>query len=108
MNIFGFYVSIQIPTIEYFAVYGGLWTPGGISSFFSLNFLSNGVRIMSGDQFLTSVMSIFINVTILDKRTVGRADGRAEGRSGGRTVGRADGRAGHNESKPSIIESLNV
>ena len=64
--------------------------------------MSNGVRIMSGDQFLTPVMTIFINVTILNIRTDGRADGRAGGRSdgragglsGGRTVWRVDGRSG--------------
>ena len=46
MTIFVFYVSAQIPNIE---VYGGLQALGGISSFFSLNFTSNAVRIMSGD-----------------------------------------------------------
>ena len=66
MTIFRFYVSPPIPNIEKFEVYGGLWTPGGISSFFSFNFPSNGVRIMSGDLFLTRVMTIFINVTILE------------------------------------------
>ena len=35
MTIFGFYVNPQIPNIEKFESYGGLWTPGGISSFFS-------------------------------------------------------------------------
>ena len=35
MTIFVFYVSAQIPNIEYFEVYGGLQAPGGISSFFS-------------------------------------------------------------------------
>ena len=34
MTIFVFYVSDQIPSIEYFEVYGGLQAPGGISSFF--------------------------------------------------------------------------
>ena len=35
MTIFMFYVSVQIPNIEYFEVYGGLQALGGISSFFS-------------------------------------------------------------------------
>ena len=66
MTIFVFYVSAQIPNIEYFDVYGGLWALAGISFFFSRNFLSNAVRIMSGDPFLTRVMTIFINVYILE------------------------------------------
>ena len=61
MTIFGIYVSTKIPDIEKNQVYGILWTPGGSPSFFSSNFLSNGVRIMSGDPFLTPVMTIFIN-----------------------------------------------
>ena len=76
MTIFVFYVSAQIPNIEYYEVYGGLHAPGGISSFFSLSFPSNGIIIMSGDPFLTAVMTIFINVTILDIRSDGRTDGR--------------------------------
>ena len=51
MTIFGIYVNPQIPNTEYFEVYGGLQIPGGISSFFSSNFLSNPVRIMSGTYF---------------------------------------------------------
>ena len=35
MTIFVFYVSAQIPDIEYFDVYGGLWALGGISYIFS-------------------------------------------------------------------------
>ena len=35
MTIFVFYVSAQIPNIEYFEVYGDLQAAGGISSFFS-------------------------------------------------------------------------
>ena len=68
MTILGIYVSAKIPDIEKFQVYGGLWTPGGSPSFFSSNFLSNGVRIMSGEPFLIPIMTIFINVTILDIR----------------------------------------
>ena len=60
MTIFVFYVSAQIPNIEYFEVYGGLQAPGGISSFFSLNFPSDAGRIMSGHRFLSRVMTIFI------------------------------------------------
>ena len=66
MTIFVFYVNPQTPNIENFDVHGGLWTPGGISFFFSSNFQSNGARIMSGDPFLSRVMIIFINVTILE------------------------------------------
>ena len=66
MTIFVFYVSAQIPNFEYFEVYGGLQAPGGIPFFVSLNFPSNAVRIMSGDPFLTRVMTIFIKVTIWD------------------------------------------
>ena len=64
MIIFVFYVSAQIPNIEYFEVYGGLHAPGGISSFVSLSFPSNAVRIMSGDPFLTRVMMIFMKTYI--------------------------------------------
>ena len=66
MTICVFYVKPRTPNIEKFDVCGGLWAPGGISSFFSSNFPSNGVRIMSGDLFLTRVMTIFKNVTILE------------------------------------------
>ena len=37
--------------------------------------LSNAVRIMSGDLFFTRVMTIFINVTILDIYTYRYAKG---------------------------------
>ena len=57
MTIFVFYVNPQIPNIENFDVYGGLWSPGGMSSFVSSNFPSNGVRIMSGDPFLIRVIT---------------------------------------------------
>ena len=66
MIIFVSYVNPQIPNIENFHIYGGLHILGGISSFVSSFFSSNGVRIMSGDPFLTRVMTIFINVTILE------------------------------------------
>ena len=53
MTIFVFYVSAQIPNIEYFEVYGGRQALGGISFFVSLNFPLNAVRIMSRDPFLS-------------------------------------------------------
>ena len=65
MTVFVFYVSAQIPNIEFVVVYGGLQAPGGISSFFSSNYPSNAVRIMSGDPFLTRVMTNFIKTYIL-------------------------------------------
>ena len=88
MTIFVFYVSAQIPNIEYFVVYGGLQAPGGISSFFSLNFPSNAVRIMSGDQFLTRVMTIFIKTHFYKlrrthRRAVVAVVAAARGRRGG-------------------------
>ena len=49
MIIFGSHVDPHIANIGYMKVYQGLQALGGISSFFSLNFLSNAVRIMSGD-----------------------------------------------------------
>ena len=51
MTIFGIYVSTKIPDIEKFQVYGGLWTPGGISYFFSLNFPSNAEESCLGIHF---------------------------------------------------------
>ena len=76
MTIFVFYVSAQIPNIEYFEVYGGLQAPGGISSFFSSNFPSKAGRIMSGDPFLTRVMTIFITTYIFGGREEARKEGR--------------------------------
>jgi len=75
MTIFGIYVSTQIPNIEKTEAYGGLWTPGGISSFFSSNFPSNAVRIMSGDPFLTQVMTNFVKHVFFAKvGKVGESD----------------------------------
>ena len=68
MTIFVLHVDPHIPNIGYMKVYEGLQALGGISFFFSLNFPSNGVRIMSGDLFSTRVMTFFINVTIVWKR----------------------------------------
>ena len=49
MTIFVSHVDPHIPNIGYMNVYEGLQALGGISSFFSRNFTSNAVRIMSGD-----------------------------------------------------------
>ena len=65
MTIFVFCVDPQTPNIENLDACGGLWGPGGISCFFSSNFLSNGVRIMPGGAFLARVMTIFIKTYIL-------------------------------------------
>ena len=66
MSIFGSYVGSHFPNIGFFDIYGGLQALGGISSFFSWIFPSNAIRIMSGDSFLSPVMTIFINGTVLD------------------------------------------
>ena len=77
--------------------------PGGISSFFSTNFPSNAVRIMSGDPFLSRVMTIFIKTYIFVKMREGQRRGgkgrkgregkkRKEGRKEGREEGRKEGR----------------
>ena len=92
MTIFVFYVSAQICNFEYFEKCGGLQAPGGISSFFSSNFTSNVVIIMSGDKFLTRVMTIFVKTYIFVKVREGRKGGREEGRKGGREEGRKGGR----------------
>ena len=72
MTIFVFYVNPQTPNIENFDAYRCLWGPEGISSFFSANFPSNGVRIMSGDLFLIRVMTIFIKTYIFVKVRAGK------------------------------------
>ena len=103
MIIFVFYVNPQIPDIESFDAYGCLQIPGGISSFFSSNFPSSAVRIMSGDPFLTQVMTIFIKTYSFVKvregkerggkgRKEGRKEGTEEGRKGGSEEGRKGGR----------------
>ena len=66
MTIFVFYVNPEIPNIEKTKTAYKVYKSREVSSFFSSTFLSNGVRIMSGNPFLTPVMTIFINVTILD------------------------------------------
>ena len=88
MTILGIYVNPQISNIEYFEVYGGLQIPGGITSFFSSSFPSKAVRIMSGNLFLTRVMTIFINVYILE--IIARSLARSLARSIARSLG-----AGH-------------
>ena len=88
----------KISNIENFDAYGGLWARGGIPSFFSSNFPSNGTRIMSEDPFLTRVMTIFIKTYIFIKgREEGRKEGREEGRKEGRKEGRAEGGKGQRE-----------
>ena len=65
MTILCFFVSPPIPNIEKIQVYE-VYKSREVS-FFSSNFPSNATGIMSGDPFSTLVMTIFINVTILDK-----------------------------------------
>ena len=59
------YVNAQIPNVEYVEVDGGLQDLGSVSSFSSSIFPSNAVRLMSGNQVLSRVMTMFINVTLL-------------------------------------------
>ena len=100
---------------------GGLQIPGGISSFFSSNFRSNGVRIMSGDQFVTRVMTIFIKTYIFvkvregkgrkgreGKGKGGRKEGRKEGREEGRKEGREEGRKGGTEEGAGDRDGLSL
>ena len=80
MTIFVFYVNPQIPNIEYLEaneVYKSLEVS---HPFFSSNFPSNAVRIMSGDPFLTRVMTIFIKTYIFVKVREGRGGEGREGR----------------------------
>ena len=80
------------PNIENFDVYGGLQIPGGISYFVSSDFPSNAVGIMSGDPFLTRVMSIFIKTYIFVKVREGKGRG-GKGRKGREgKEGRKEGR----------------
>ena len=67
MTIFVFYVNPRTPNTENAAAYGSLQIPGGIPSFFLSNLPSNAVGIMSGDPFLTRVMTIFITTYICVK-----------------------------------------
>ena len=87
MTTFVFYVNPQIPNIEYFAA-NHIHKSREVSHFcFSSNFPSNGVRIISGDLFLTRVMTIFIKTYIFggrEEEEEERKEGRKEGRKGGR------------------------
>ena len=65
MYIFVFYVNPQIPNIENFDAYEVYKSRQVSHPFFSSNFLSNAVGIMSGDPFLTQVMTMFIKAYIL-------------------------------------------
>ena len=65
--------------------------------FFSSNFPSNAVRIMSGDPFLTRVLTIFINTYIFGGREEGRKEAMKRGREEGRNGGREEGRKGGSE-----------
>ena len=65
MTILGFLCQSSHPQYWKQSSIWSLQIPGGISSFFSWNFPSNGVRIMSGDPFLTRVMTISIKTYIL-------------------------------------------
>ena len=67
MIIFESHVQLHISNIGYMKVYDGLLALGGISTFFSRNFTSNAVRIMSWDPFLARVMTIFIKTCILQR-----------------------------------------
>ena len=109
MTIFVFYVNAQIPNIEYFEANEVYKFPEGISFFSSSHFPSNAAGIMSGDPFLTRVMTIFIKTYIFVKVREGkgrkgregkgrearkeeRKGGREEGWKGGTEEGRKRGR----------------
>ena len=73
----------------------GVYGPREVSHFFSPNFLSKAVRIMSGDLFLTRVMTIFINVYILEiiARSLARSIARSIARSLARSLARSIARS---------------
>ena len=81
MTIFGFYVNPQIPNIEYFEA-NEVYKSHEVSLFFSFNFLSNAVGIMSGDPFLNQVMTIFIKTYIFVKVREGKGREGREGKEG--------------------------
>ena len=58
--------------IVFFSFFEGLQALGGISYFFSLNFPSNAVRIMSGDRFVSRIMTIFIKTHLYKLRRTHR------------------------------------
>ena len=66
----------------FFSLFGGLQAPGSISSLFLSNFPSNAVRIMSGDLFLTRVMTILMKTNIFVKVREGKGREGKEGREG--------------------------
>ena len=73
---------------------------GGISFFVSSNFPSNGVGIMSGDLFLTRVMTIFLNVTILEINVyvyIYIYEGREKGK------GKREGKKGREKGKGKML-----
>ena len=75
MTIFVFYVNPQIPNVEYFEANEVYKSREVSHPFFSSNFPSNAVRIMSGDAFLTRAMTIFIKTHIFVKVELGDAHG---------------------------------
>ena len=72
MTIFGFQMVLVFVFVLFFE---NLRALGGIPSFFSLNFMSNGVSIISGDLFLTRVMTICIKKCISAKVELGDSHG---------------------------------
>ena len=89
----------------FFSVFKGLWASGGSSSFSSSNFLSNATGIMSGDQFSNAVMTIFINVTILDIRADGRTVGPDRTNNGNQEPHRTKVRTGFNQESDWIVRT---
>ena len=92
MTIVVFYVSAQIPNIEYFEVYGGFRPPGGISSFFSLNFPSNAVKNHVWGPIFVSSYDNFYKNSLLETQTHTQACGGGGGGGGG--GGRGGGGSG--------------
>ena len=84
ITIFVFYVSAQIPNIKYFEAFE-VYKSREVSHLFSHQIsLLNAVRIMSGDLFLTRVMTIFIKTYIFVKVREGKRREGKEGRKEGR------------------------
>ena len=74
MAIFVFYVSAQIPNIEYFAAYGSLQAPGGIS-FFLVKFSGECSQNHVWGPLGARVMTIFIKTYICAKVELGDRHG---------------------------------
>ena len=92
MTIFVFYVSAQIPNIEYFEVYGGLQAPGGISSIFLVQFpVECNQNHVWGPIFVPSYDHFYKN-TLLQIQTHTQACGGGGGGGGG--GGRGGGGSG--------------